>query len=31
MKRYFFHCHGMVYAGNVYGNNERWVNAPGRA
>lgn len=27
MKRYFFRCPAMVYAGNVYGNNESEARA----
>ena len=30
MKRYFFHCPGMVYAGNVYGKNEAEARAAAR-
>lgn len=30
MKRYYFHCPGMVYAGNVYGRNEREARAAAR-
>lgn len=30
MKRYFFHCPGMVYAGNVYGSNEAEARAAAR-
>ena len=30
MKRYFFHCPGMVYAGNAYGRNEAEARAYAR-
>ena len=30
MKRYFFRCPGIVYAGNVYGNNEAEARAAAR-
>lgn len=29
-KRYYFHCPGMVYAGNVYGRTEREARAAAR-
>lgn len=31
MKRYYFHCPGWVYAGNVYGRNVREARAAARA
>lgn len=30
MKRYFFHCPGMVYAGTAYGRTERDARAYAR-
>jgi hypothetical protein len=30
MKRYWFQCPGMVYAGNVYGNSESEARAAAR-
>lgn len=31
LKRFFFHCPGMAYAGNVYGKDEREARAQARA
>jgi hypothetical protein len=30
MKRYWFHCPGMAYAGSVYGSNEAEARAAAR-